>query len=231
MMFSMPDEPTPSPELPLNKILPRSLKNLLEGNGIYTVEAAFRAYPNQLLKLPGMGISRFRQLERILFPGETFTPRRVPPPIPYAQGSSLNGMLLPGTVQALARGGITTVAQLRAASRKDLRAIKGLGPTKLREIERAFLLGKSVTPARVYMPIHQVNGSALNGYLSPAVVRVLARGGITTVDQLKATEPDKLLKIERLGFGMLREIESVFFPGQHYDVPRGRRPTPTLPEL
>ncbi|WP_369459236.1 helix-hairpin-helix domain-containing protein [Comamonas sediminis] len=214
MMVAMQDEPSPPPELPLDKILPRSLKNLLESNGIYTVEAAFRAYPDQLLKLPGMGISKFRQLERILFPGETFTPRRVPPPIPYAQGSSLNGVLSPATVQTLARGGITTVAQLRAASRKDLLAIKSLGPTKLREIERALLLGKSFTPARVYVPIRHIPGSSLNGSLSPAVVRALARGGITTVDQLRATEPAELLKIERLGVGMLREIESVFFSSE-----------------
>ncbi len=214
MMVAMQDEPSPPPELPLDKILPRSLKNLLESNGIYTVEAAFRAYPDQSLKLPGMGISKFRQLERILFPGETFTPRRAPPPIPYAQGSSLNGVLSPGTVQALARGGITTFTQLRAASRKDLLAIKALGATKLREIERALLLCKSYTPARVNMPSRHIKGSSLNGSLSPAVVRALARGGITTVDQLRATEPAELLKIERLGIGMLREIESVFFSSE-----------------
>lgn len=227
----MQDEPSPPPELPLDKILPRSLKNLLESNGIYTVEAAFRAYPDHLLKLPGMGISKFRQLERILFPGETFTPRRVPPPIPYAQRSSLNGVLSPATVQTLARGGITTFTQLRAASRKDLLAIKALGATKLREIERALSLCKSFTPARVYMPSRHVDGSALNGYLSAAVVRALARGGITTTEQLRAAEPAELLKIERLGVGMLREIESMFFPGQHYEVPRGRRAQPTSPEL
>jgi len=230
-MVAMQDEPSPPPELPLDKILPRSLKNLLESNGIYTVEAAFKAYPDQLLKLPGMGISKFRQLERILFPGETFTPRRVPPPIPYAQESSLNGVLSPGTVQTLARGGITTFTQLREASRKDLLAIKALGATKLREIERALLLGKSFTPTRDDMPIRHIKGSSLNGSLSPAVVRALARGGITTVDQLKAAEPAYLLNIERLGVGMLREIESVFFPGQHYELLRGRRAQPTLPKL
>ncbi|WP_312417722.1 helix-hairpin-helix domain-containing protein [Comamonas sp.] len=227
----MQDEPSPPPELPLDKILPLSLKKLLESNGIYTVEAAFRAYPDQLLKLPGIGISKFRQLERILFPGETFTPRRVPPPIPYAPGSSLNSVLSPGTVQVLARSGITTVAQLQAASRKDLLSIKALGPTKLREIERALLLDKSFTPARDDVPIRHIKGSSLNGSLPPAVVRALARGGITNVDQLKATEPAELLKIERLGVGMLREIESVFFPGQYYEVLRGRRAQPTLPKL
>ncbi|WP_313330497.1 helix-hairpin-helix domain-containing protein [Comamonas sp.] len=204
----MQDDPPSPPELLLDKILPRSLKKLLDNNGIYTVEAAFRAYPDQLLKLPGMGISKFRQLERILFPGETYTPRRVPPPIPYAQGSSLNGLLSPGSVQVLARGGITTVAQLRAASRKDLLNIKALGPTKLREIDRLLLLGKSFTTAREDLPIRHIKGSSLNGSLSPAVVRALARGGILTLEQLKAAEPAELLKIERLGVGMLREIEA-----------------------
>lgn len=210
MMVAMQDEPSPSPELPLDKILPRSLKNLLESYGIYTVEAAFRAYPDQLLKLPGMGISKFRQLERILFPGETFTPRRAPPPIPYAQGSSLNGVLSPGTVQALALGGITTVTQLRAASRKDLLAIKALGTTKLREIERALLLDKSFTRARVNVPIRHIEGSSLNGSLSPAVVRALARGGILTLEQLLAAKRKELMNIKGLGALKLREIEKAF---------------------
>lgn len=138
MMLSMLDEPSPPPELPLGNLLPLRLKTLLEGNGIYTVEAAFRAYPDQLLKLHGMGISRFRQLERILFPGKSYTPPRVAPPIPQAPGSSFNGVLSPGTVKTLARGGITTVDQLRVATRKELLAIKALGPTKLREIESAL---------------------------------------------------------------------------------------------
>lgn len=137
-MHSMLDEHLPPPELPLGDLLPLRLKNLLERNGIDTVEAAFRAYPDRLLKTPGMGISSFKQLERILFPGKTYTPPRAHPPIPRAQGSSLNGVLSPGTVQTLARGGITTVAQLRSAKRKDLLAIKALGPTKLREIESAL---------------------------------------------------------------------------------------------
>ncbi|WP_414437888.1 hypothetical protein [Delftia acidovorans] len=87
-----------------------------------------------------MGIRRFKQLERILFPGKSFTPPRVTPPIPQAPESSFNDVLLPGTVQALARGGITTVEQLRAATRKVLLAIKAPGPKKLREIERVFKL-------------------------------------------------------------------------------------------
>ncbi len=209
-MVAMQDEPSPSPELPLDKILPRSLKKLLESNGIHTVEAAFRAYPDHLLKLPGIGISKFRQLEWILFPGETFTPRRVPPPIPYAQESSLNGVLSPGTVQTLARGGITTVTQLRAASRKDLLAIKALGATKLREIERALLQDKSFTPARVKVPIRHIEGSSLNGSLSPAVVRALARGGILTLEQLLAAKRKELMNIKGLGALKLQEIERVF---------------------
>lgn len=138
MMFRMLDEPSPPPELPLGNLLPLRLKNLLEGNGIYTVEAAFRAYPDRLLKLHGIGISRFKQLERILFPGKSYTPPRVYPAIPQAPGSCLNGILSPGTVKTLARGGVTTAEQLCAAQRKDLLAIKALGPTKLREIERMF---------------------------------------------------------------------------------------------
>lgn len=103
--------------------------------------------------------------------------------------------------------------------------------SKFRQIEAAFFPGKKFEPARVLSPLRHVKGSSLNGVLSPAIVRILARGGITTVDQLKAAQPADLLKIERLGVGMLREIERVFFPGQRYEVSRGRRPAPTLPEL
>jgi len=43
----------------------------------------------------------------------------------------------------------------------------------------------------------------------------LARGGITTMDQLLATERKELMNIKGLGALKLQEIERVFFPGQH----------------
>lgn len=137
--------------------------------------------------------------------------------------------LLPLGVKALLqKNGIHTVEDVRKAYPHTLLKFRGIGMAKFRQIEAAFFPGKKFEPARVLSPLTHVKGSSLNGALSPAIVRILARGGITTVDQLKAAQPADLLKIERLGIGMLREIESVFFPGQHYEVPRGRRPAPTL---
>jgi len=106
----------------------------------------------------------------------------------------------------------------------------GMGMLRFKQIESVFFPGESFTPTRVYSPIRHIKGSSLNGTLSPAVVRALARGGITTVDQLLVAERKVLMNMKGLGALKLREIESVFFPGQQYMVPRGRRPAPTLPD-
>ncbi|WP_409516383.1 helix-hairpin-helix domain-containing protein [Comamonas sp.] len=152
------DAQPPSPETPIGDLLPLRVKALLQKNGIHTVEDVRKAYPHQLLKIWGMGMLRFRQIEAVFFPGESFTPRRVYSPLPPIKGSSLNGTLPPVAVRALARGGITTVDQLLRMELKDLIAIKGIGPQTLREIER------------------------------------------------------------------------VYFPSQHYGLPRGKRSSPTLPD-
>jgi len=107
----------------------------------------------------------------------------------------------------------------------------GLGMLRFKQIESVFFPGRSHIPKRIYSPIRQIKQSSLNGVLSPVTVQTLARGGVLTAEQLCAMEPKDLLKIRGLGMVKLREIESVFFPGQHYEVPRGRRPAPTLPEL
>ncbi|WP_409450156.1 helix-hairpin-helix domain-containing protein [Comamonas sp.] len=83
---------------------------------------------------------RFRQIEAVFFPGESFTPPKIHSPPRHVKGSSLNGALSPAVVRALARGGITTADQLFATGRKELLSIEGLGPTKLREIESVFFL-------------------------------------------------------------------------------------------
>jgi len=82
---------------------------------------------------------RFRQIERALFPGKSFTPTRVLSPISYVKGSSLNGALNPATVRALARGGITTPEMLHEVTSKELLKIPGLGITMAQEIEQVFL--------------------------------------------------------------------------------------------
>jgi len=132
------DTPPLSLETPLGDLLPLRVKALLQRHGVHTVEDVRKAYPHQLLKMRGMGMLRFKQIEAAFFPGEAFTPKRVYSPVRHVKGSSLNGMLSPAAVRALARGGITTVDQLLAAQRKDLMNIKGLGALKLREIESVF---------------------------------------------------------------------------------------------
>ena len=142
------------------------------------------------------------------------------------------GDLLPPKVKTvLEKGGIRTVEEVRKAYPHELLKIRGVGMFIFRQIEAVFFPKKSFEPQRVRSPLRHVRGSSLNGTLCPATVQTLARGGITTADQLRATEPNDLLKLERFGIGMLREIERVFFPGQNYQVPRGRRSAPKLPDL
>lgn len=111
-----------------------------------TVEELKRAYPNGLLKMHGMGMLRFREIEGVLFPGESFTPAIPRPPARHVKGSSLNGALPPAIVLALARGGIMTVADLLATEPSQLLKIKGLGVKKLREIERVLFAGEKREP-------------------------------------------------------------------------------------
>ena len=135
MMPDMPNSQTSISETPIGDQLPLRVKTILERNGIHTIEGVRSAYPNELLKMWGMGMFRFKQIEAALFPGKSFTPARIHSPVRYIKGSSLNGALAPATVQVLLRGGITTVEQLHAMERKELLNIKGLGIHKLGEIE------------------------------------------------------------------------------------------------
>lgn len=81
---------------------------------------------------------------------------------------------------------------------------------RLKQIEAALFPGKNFAPVRARAPISHVKGSFLNGTLSPAVVRALARNGIVTVENLRLVSPDELLRLPGLGHKMLREIEQVF---------------------
>lgn len=135
MMSDMPNTQTSISETPIGDQLPLRVKTILERNGIHTIEGVRSAYPNELLKMRGMGMFRFKQIEAALFPGKSFTPSRIYSPVRYIKGSSLNGVLAPETVQVLARGGITTIEQLLVTESKELLKIRGLGIHKLREIE------------------------------------------------------------------------------------------------
>jgi DNA-directed RNA polymerase alpha subunit len=141
------------------------------------------------------------------------------------------GDLLPAYVtHVLAKNGIHTVEAVRRAYPHELLKLRGMGMLRFTQIEKAFFPDKSFEPALARSPIRQIKGSTLNGLLAPETVQTLARGGIMTAEQLCSIEPKNLLKIRSLGVVKLREIERAFFLGQHYEIPRGRRPAPTLPD-
>jgi DNA-directed RNA polymerase alpha subunit len=141
-MPRMSRSPKPKSETPLSILLPGNTTSVLAKNGIHTIEAVHSAYPHDLLKIKGIGEARLRQIENILYPNKSLAPVRIRPPIWHVMDSSLNGALSPKTVRALARAGITTVAQLREAGPERLLRIQGFGTMKLWEIENAFFTGK-----------------------------------------------------------------------------------------
>lgn len=122
-------------------------------------------------------------------------------------------------IRILRRNGLDSVEAVRRAYPLDLLAIKGIGLLRLRKIEKAFLPGQAYIPTHALPALPFVAGSCLNGSLPVAIVRALARGDITTPEQLRQAYPHELLKIHSLGEGSLREIERVYFPGQHYETP------------
>lgn len=132
---------------------------------------------------------------------------------------SLDGKLPAPVVRLLVRNGLDTVEAVRKAYPLGLLAIKGIGLLRLRKIEKAFFPGQSYVPSHAMPDLPFVSGSCLNGSLPVAIVRALARGDITTPEQLREAYPHELLKIRSLGEGSLREIERVFFPGQRYEPP------------
>ncbi|MEJ5127623.1 helix-hairpin-helix domain-containing protein [Comamonas sp. MYb21] len=147
MMLSMQDDQ--QSETPLGDVLQPRVKRILERNGIHTVEALRSAYPHQLVKMWGLGMYRFRLIERAFFPDKSFTPARIYSPVRHIRGSSLNGALDPSIVMALLSAGITTPEELKAVEPAELLKIKGLGVNRLREIERAFFPGQHYEIPRV----------------------------------------------------------------------------------
>lgn len=111
----------------LKGLLPSPVIGIRAKNDVHTIDELLKAYPHQLLKMRGLGMLRFKQIEKAFFPGEAFIPARVRSPISHVKGSSLNGVLTPSTVRVLGRGGITTPEQLLALSSDELLKFQGLG--------------------------------------------------------------------------------------------------------
>lgn len=58
--------------------------------------------------------------------------------------------------------------------------------------------------------------STLKGVLPPHLWRVLARNGITTIEQAAESYPEKLLQMPSVGPRTFRKIEESLFPGKRY---------------
>lgn len=150
----MSDEPA----TPLDGKLPLGLIRVLAKNNIHTLEAVKRVYPEALLRMRGISIVRFRQIEAMLNPIEIYQPVYAAPQFPDVHDTALNTSFLP-----------------------------------------------------------------------LALVRLLARNGIFNETQLRDAYPERLLGINSFGIGSLREVERIFFPGQRYESPSGKKPLPMLP--
>jgi len=76
--------------------------------------------------------------------------------------------------------------------------------------------------------------SILRCLLPLRTVRALEKGGITNVEQLKASYPEGLIRLQGFGMGSLRAVEAVFFKDLKYvrqrkKLPKGKR-IPSLSE-
>jgi len=120
----MADEST---KTPLQGKLSVGLVRILGKNNLHSVEAVKRAYPERLLRMPGIGIVRFRMIEAELIHSETYKPTFAPPPFPEVPGSTLKNSNLPlAVVRRLARNGILNEQQLRNAYPEKLMRISSI---------------------------------------------------------------------------------------------------------
>ncbi len=124
------------------------LVRVLAKNNLHTLEDVERVYPEKLLRMRGISIVRFRQIEAVLNPGELYQSVYAAPPFPDIYGTALQGSLLPlALVRLLARNGITNETQLRDAYPEKLMKISSFGIGSLREVERIFFLGQHYDPS------------------------------------------------------------------------------------
>ncbi|MEJ5152588.1 hypothetical protein [Comamonas sp. MYb396] len=136
-----------SAKTPLQGKLPLGLVRVLGKNNLHTVEAVKRAYPERLLRMPGIGIVRFRMIEAELIHTEWYKPQFAAPPFPEVPGSTLKNSPLPlAVVRRLARNGILSEPQLRDAYPEKLMRISSFGLGSLREVERIFFPGHRYDP-------------------------------------------------------------------------------------
>lgn len=134
----------------------------------------------------------------------------MPNALMHLSAMPLEGLVPTRVASILAQNDIHTVEDVRKAYPHGLAKMRGLGTLRLKQIEAALFPRKNLTPGRIRAPISHVKGSLLNGTLSPAVVRALARNDIITVEKLRLVSSDELLRLPGLGHAMLKEIERAF---------------------
>lgn len=134
-------------------------------------------------------------------------------------------------VRVLAKNNLHTLEAVKRVYPEGLLRMRGISIVRFRQIEAVL------TPCKLYQSLYaapqfpKVHGSTLEISLLPlALVRLLARNGILNETELRNAYPEKLMKISSFGIGSLREVERIFFPGQRYDPPSGKKPPPTLPD-
>lgn len=142
----------------------------------------------------------------------------------------LDGKLPLGLIRVLAKNNLHTLEAVKLMYPEALLHMRGISIVGFRQIEAVL------NPSEIYQSVYaapqlpEVHGSALQtSHLPLALVRLLARNGILNETQLRDAYPERLLRISSFGIGSLREVERVFFPGQRYDPPFGKKPPPTLP--
>lgn len=136
----MSDEYTRTPLL--GKLSPALIRVLAKIN-LHSVEAVKGAYPERLLRLPGIGMVRFRKIEAALIREEAYTSPLANSALRDVAGSSLKHYPLPqAIVRCLARNGIMSDQQLRDAYPEKLLRIRTFGIRSLKEVERILFPGQ-----------------------------------------------------------------------------------------
>jgi hypothetical protein len=148
-MTTLPSQLTAEADKPLQDLLPPDLWKLLARHGITTLAQVDALYPAKLLKIHYLGPVRFRQIEKLLFPGRCYA---VPVPALIEtddlEGTSLEGLVSRRVLITLRRHGIKTVQQLVTAYPRRLVGITGFGIKALREVESTFFDCKRFEPMK-----------------------------------------------------------------------------------
>jgi hypothetical protein len=155
-----------------------------------TVERLMSMTREELLGLRGVGPGTLRACELIL--GREIPSRAADP----AEAFWKRKGVLPRAARALSQAGIRSLDDLRARSREDLFALRGLGDIALAQLEA--LLGSRIPSRADYW---------LARGLDVELAKALAREGIRSLDDLGRLTRERFLSFRSLGYFALRQCE------------------------